>query len=127
MERSGITSGEVSETIAASPFGNQRDATPRFQFPIALMMVLIVVCMACFSITLMALRIPEVQGLVRDLFGGSKGARSTDYGSHLRFLMVCYSAPLMITGLAGVVYYVSVWVRGSKSEVEDDEDDSPFS
>jgi hypothetical protein len=126
MKRRGIKSGEVSGTIAASPFGNQADTPPRFQFPIALMMVLIFVCMACFSITLMALRIPEVQGLARDLFGGNKVARSTDYGSHLRFLMICYSAPLMITGLFGVVYHVSVWLSGAKSEVEDDEEDSPF-
>ncbi len=65
--------------------------------------------------------------MVGNLFGGSKVSKSSNHETQLRFLMVCYSAPLMITGLTGVVYYVSTMMRRPASDATDDDDDSPFS
>lgn len=65
--------------------------------------------------------------MVGDLFGGSKVSKSSNHETQLRFLMVCYSAPLMITGLTSVVYYVSTLMRRPASNPIDSEDDSPFS
>jgi hypothetical protein len=65
--------------------------------------------------------------MASDLFGGAKVGRSSNPETQLRFLMVCYSAPLMITGMAGVVYYVSTLVRRTASDATEADDESPFS
>ena len=73
---------------------------------------------------ILAFRIPEVRGMVESLFGVSKGAQLKEHETHLRFLMVCYSAPLMLTGIAGIIYYVTNLIRqrGSNAAIVDDED-----
>lgn len=128
MSQRRLNSGDQLGTGAmGSPFG-KIDAQPsRLQFPIALMLLVTVVCTVCFSMVLLAFRIPEVQGMVGDLIGGSKVSKSSNHETQLRFLMVCYSAPLMITGLTSVVYYVSTLMRRPASDATADDDDSPFS
>lgn len=128
MSRSPTPSGETLVRKAdASPFANQSSNATRLQFPIAMMLLLIVVSMACVSMLLLAFRIPEVQGMVVDIFGGTKKSRSSDHESQLRFLMVCYSAPLMLTGITGIVYYMSTLLSRSAPPAVEADDDSPFS
>lgn len=65
--------------------------------------------------------------MAADLFGGTKLGRSSGHDTQLRFLMVCYSAPLMITGIASIVYYVSNMIRIAPSDTTEADDESPFS
>lgn len=128
MSRSPTPSGEASvRKTDTSPFASQTSNAPRLQFPLAMMLLLIVVSMACVSMLLLAFRIPEVQGMVVDIFGGTRKSRSSDHESQLRFLMVCYSAPLMLTGITGIVYYMSTLLSRSTTQAIEADDDSPFS
>ncbi|MCU0711621.1 MAG: hypothetical protein MUC43_06145 [Pirellula sp.] len=120
--------GERAETHSVvSPFGSTASNSARFQFPITTMLLAIVVSMACISMLILAFRVPEVQGMVIDLFGGTKKTRSSNHETQLRFLMVCYSAPLLLTGITGIVYYVSTLLSRPSSQSTEDDDDSPFS
>ncbi len=76
--------------------------------------VMIVVSMACVSMLLLAFRIPEVKAWwsISLVAQGNRG--SSDHESQLRFLMVCYSAPLMLTGITGIVYYMSTLLSRSQ-------------
>lgn len=128
MSQRQLNSGApVGTSALESPFG-KTDAQPsRLQFPIALMLLVTVVCTFFLSVILFAFRIPEVQGMVADLHGGSRVSKSSNHETQLRFLMVCYSSPLMLTGLTSVVYYVSTLMRRPASNPTDSDDDSPFS
>lgn len=131
MSHRRTNSGE--QATLASPFGSTSRQPSRLQFPIAIMLLVTIVSTTCFSMVLLAFRIPEVQGMVSDLFGGTKGAKSISHGAQLRFLMVCYSAPLMLTGITGIVYYastffgVSTFFGQTSSDTTEVDDDSPFS
>ena len=128
MSRRRTSSGEQAAfTSLASPFGSTSPQPSRFQFPIAMMLLMTVVSTTCFSMVLLAFRIPEVQGMVSDLFGATKRARSSSHETQLRFLMVCYSAPLILTGITGIVYYLSTFLRRTSSDSIEADDDSPFS
>ncbi|MCU0720753.1 MAG: hypothetical protein MUC83_13675, partial [Pirellula sp.] len=61
---------KASFASLASPFGSTSSQPSRFQFPIAIMLLVTVVFTTCFSMILLAFRIPEIQGMVSDLFGG---------------------------------------------------------
>ncbi len=124
-----LTNSGVQATLTshASPFGSASSQTSRIQFPIAIMLLVTVVSTTCFSMVLLAFRIPEVQGMVSDLFGGTKGAKSSNHETQLRFLMVCYSAPLLLTGITGIVYYVSTLFGRTSADFTEADDDSPFS
>jgi hypothetical protein len=109
-----------------SPFGAPGEKSFQPQIPIILFFLLFIVSFAFLVMVACAIAMPEVGSQVRRLFGSPKGSSDPNFLSQLRFLLVCYSSPLVLTGGLALMNYIVTQYRTYAGQRQVVEEASPF-
>ena len=110
-----------------SPFAET--VSPRPTLSLWMLLFSLVVCAAFSFLLMMAAHVPAIANTVNDFFGIAQTVKADkpDRGTHLYFLLFCYSSPLLLTMIVGLmqIFFVKVLKLGGALE-NSTEPDSPF-
>ncbi len=117
-------SSKVSES---SPFAPSESVRPTVSLG---MLMFSLVVFAMFSLLIMfAARVPAISNTLNDFFGLPPTAKpdKPDRSTHLFFLLFCYASPLLLAMWVGLFHtFASRFAKFRRSEVANEEPDSPF-
>jgi hypothetical protein len=110
-----------------SPFAETASTRPTLS--LWMLLFSLVVCAAFSLLLMMAAHVPAIANTVNDFFGIAQTVKADkpDRGTHLYFLLFCYSSPLLLTMIVGLLQIIFVRVLKLGSALENNaESDSPF-
>ena len=110
-----------------SPFAETASARPTLS--LWMLLFSLVVCAAFSFLLMMAAHVPAIANTVNDFFGVAQTVKADkpDRSTHLYFLLFCYSSPLLLTMIVGLmqIFFIRVLTVGRTLE-NGTEPDSPF-
>jgi hypothetical protein len=116
----------VREVKSDSPFASV--AKGGFHFKLSTMLVMIAIFAAVSATLIWASRLPIIHNDIHAILGTKPSVNSdgTDRGTHLIFLLLCYSAPLGMACVIRLFMLFAIWLQSRVATIESDDRDDLY-